>query len=240
MDDLSDDAFPNDVPRLARGARRPEVEAELKNWYSLDGEERTSSLRSAVDGRQTFSFETYIHISRQAYAVGDRKLMNLAFEALSKAATPMLLYQAKGKISRDEREEQVQQILLEIFEAIVDGKAEFLESNFSAFTRRKSISHYRRRKARFEGVNQRIEPTDDFDPIDNVPARIPSQEARALLNRSLDNLSENQRAVFIQFHLIRMTQEEIAQHHGVTVRSIYSWLKAAETVIGLPGGEDDH
>ena len=35
MDDLSNDA-PHDVPRLARGERRPEVEAELEHWYTLD------------------------------------------------------------------------------------------------------------------------------------------------------------------------------------------------------------
>ena len=240
MDGSSDDTPPRDVPRLARGKRRPEVEAELENWYTQDSEQRASSLRAAVDGRQTYSFETFIHISRQAFATGDRKLTNLAFEALTKEATPLLLYQAKGKgMSREDREEQVQQILLEIFDAIQAGKADFLESNFKAFTRRRSISHYRHRKARFEGANQRIEPTDKFDPIDNVPARLPSQEARALLHRALDKLSEKYRAVFIQFHLFRMTQEEIAQHHGVTVRSVYSWLKAAEAAIGLSGGEDD-
>ena len=239
MDDLSDDA-PHDVPRLARGERRPEVEAELEHWYALDCEQRVRSLRAAVDGSQTFNFETYIHISRQAYAAGDRKLLNLAFEALSKAATPLLLYQAKGKgMLREDREEQVQQILLEIFDAIQAGKADFIESNFKAFTRRRSVSHYRHRKARFEGSNQRIEPTDKFDPIDYVPARLPSQEARALLHRALDKLSEKHRAVFIQFHLFKMTQDEIAQHHGVTVRSVYSWLKAAEAAIGLSGGEDD-
>ena len=74
MDDLSDDA-PHDVPRLARGQRRPEVEAELEHWYALDCEQRVRSLRAAVDGSQTFNFETYIHISRQAYAAGDRKLL---------------------------------------------------------------------------------------------------------------------------------------------------------------------
>ena len=241
MDDSGDDTPPHDVPRLARGERRPEVEAELENWYELDSEQRASSLRAAVDGTQTFSFETFVHISRQAFAAGDRKLMNLAFEALSKAATPLLLYQAKGKgMSREDRDDQVQQILLEIFEAIRVGKADFLEIKFKAFTRRRSISHYRQRKARFEGVNQRIEPTVEFDPIDDVPARLPSPEARALLHWALDKLSEKHRAVFIQYHLFKMTQAEIAQHHGATVRSVYNWLKAADAAIGLSGGEDDH
>ena len=241
MDDLSDNASPLGVPRLARGERRPEVEAELEHWYALDSKQHVRLLRAAVDGSQTFCFETYIHICRQAFAADDRRLLNLAFEALSKTATPLLLYQAKGKgMSREDREEQVQEILLEIFNAIRVGKADFLESNFKAFTLRKSISHYRRRRARFEGANQRIEPTDEFDPIDNLPARLPSQELRALLNLALEKLSEKHQAVFIQYHLYKMTQVEIAQHHGVTVRTVYTRLKAAEAAIGLSGGEDDH
>ena len=241
MADSGDDTPPHDVPRLAHGERRPEVEAELQNWYELDSEQRASLLRAAVDGTQTFSFEMYVHISRHAFAAGDRKLMNLAFEALAKAATPLLLYQAKGKRrSREDRDDQVQQILLEIFEAMRAGKADFLESNFKAFTLRRSISHYRKRKARFEGANLRIEPTDEFDPIDDIPARLPSQEARALLHSALDKLPDKQRAVFIQYHLVKMTQAEIAQHHGATVRSVYNWLKAAEAAIGLSGGDDDH
>ena len=198
-------------------------------------------LRAAVDGTQTFNFETLVHISRRAFATGNRKLLNLAFEALAKTATPLLLYQARGKrMSPEEREEQVQQILLEIFETIQADKADFLESKFKAFTYRKSISHYRKRRARIEGAYQRIEPTEEFDPIDNVPARLPSQEARALLQTVLDKLPKKQRAVFIQYHLFKMTQAEIAQHHGATVRSVYNWLKAAETAIGLSGDEDDH
>lgn len=241
MDDSGDGIPPRDVPRLARGERRPEVEAELEDWYALDSEHRASLLRAAVDGTQTFSFETYVHISRHAFAAGDRRLMNLAFEALAKAATPLLLYQAKGKRRlHEDRKEQAQQILLEVFEAIRAGKADFLESNFNAFTFRRSVSHYRRRKKRFEDANQRIEPTDEFDPLDDIPARLPSQEAKALLYSALDKLPDKQRAVFIQYHLFKMTQAEIAQHHGVTVRSVYNWLKAAEAAIGLSGGDDDH
>ena len=97
MDDSGDGTPPRDVPRLARGERRPEVEAELESWYALDSEHRASLLRAAVDGTRMFKFETYVHICRQAFAAGDRKLVNLAFEALAKAATPLLLYQAKGE-----------------------------------------------------------------------------------------------------------------------------------------------
>lgn len=241
MDDLSVDDAPDGVPRLACGKRRPEVEAELANLYDLDSEQRASSMRATVDGTQTFNCETLVHISRRAFAAGDRKLLNLAFEALAKTATPLLIYQARGKwMSPQDREEQVQQILLEIFEAIRADKADFLESRFKAFTYRRSISHFRKRRARFEGANQRIEPTNEFNPIDNVPARLPSEEARALLYSALDKLPEKQQAVFIQYHLFKMTQAEIAQHHGATVRSVYNWLKVTETAIGLSGGEDDH
>lgn len=223
---------------LATGNRRPEVEAELGRWRVLDDAQRRLALRQVIEGGRAASAEALIHLCRRAFEAGDRQMLNLAFEALGKRATPLLLSQAWG-LSNDERGEQVQEILLETFEAIRKDKTDFAESNFAAFTKRKAISLYRSRQARFEGANKRIEQTEAVDPLDNIPARIPSAEARALLASSLDKLSPKHRAVFIQYHHFEITQEEIAAHHRVTVRTVYSWLKTAEAAVGLSGDEND-
>ena len=62
--------------------------------------------------------------------------------------------------------------------------------------------------------------------------------ARALLHSGLDKLPPKHRAVFIQYHLFEMTQDEIAFLHDVTVRTVYSWRKKAESALGMYG--DDH
>jgi RNA polymerase sigma factor (sigma-70 family) len=137
----------------------------------------------------------------------------------------------------DERREQVQQILLETFTAIQSGKADFAASHFAAFAKRRSISLYRKRSGRFESVNQRDEPSEEVDPLDDVPARIPSAETRALLSHALRKLTPNHRAAFLQYHHFEMTQEEIAAHHRVDARTIRNWLKKAGDAVGLTGDE---
>ena len=226
------------VPAVTGGERHPEVEDELRRWYALSETERFQLLRESMERRRVFSIEALVHICRQMFASGDRKALNFAFEALSKEATPLLLSQAWG-LARDERHEQVQEILLHLFEKIQINKADFAEINFAAFSRRKAISLYRKKKTRFEGANQRIERTDEFDPLDNLPARLPTPEVQALLAHSLNKLSPKHQEVFIQYHELRMTQKEISEHHGVTVRSVYNWLKSANAAIGLSGGNDD-
>ena len=226
------------APPLANGERRPEVEEELRRWYAMNETEQLHSLRAFVKGPCEFSLEALVHISRQASTVGDCKTLNLAFEALNKEATPLLLYQAR-RLTRDERFEQVQEVLLQLFKAIRADKADFAESNFAAFALRRAISLYRKWKVRFEGVNQRVEPTNEFDPLDDLPVRMPSAEVLALLAHSLDKLPPKHLEVFIQYYRLGMTQQEIAEHHRVTVRSVHNWLKSAKGAMGLSGGKDD-
>jgi len=223
---------------LDSDSRRPEIEAEFELWSSQTAADRRTGLRQVIRGGRAATAETLVRLCCLAHEQGDRQTLNLAFEALSKVVTPLLLSQAWG-MSADERREQVQEILLETFAAIQSGKADFAANRFAAFAKRRSISLYRVRCARFEGVNERKEPTDEDDPLDKVPARIPGAEGRALLTHALGKLPLKHRAAVIQYHLFEMTQEEIATHHGVSVRTVYSWLKKAEAAVGFTGDEDD-
>ena len=227
------------VPPLANGQRRPEVEEELRRWYAMDETKQQESLRAGMQGCHVFSIETLVHLSRRAYTNGDREFLNLAFETFSIRATPLLLSQAWG-LPHDERQGQAQEVMLYVFNAIRTGKADFVEINFAAFASRKAVSLYRKRKIRFENITQRIEATDEYDPVDKLPAPTSSAEEQVLLDCLLDKLPAKHRDVVIQYYRLEMTQEEIASHHEVTVRTVHNWLRAAEAELGLrKGGKHD-
>ena len=226
------------VRSLAKGRRRAEVETEISEWITLGDADRKAALRQIIAKRRAASPEALVYVSRRADEAGDRGMLNLAFEAFSKVVTPLLLSQARG-LPAPERHDQAQQVLLEAFAAVRQGRADFLEVNFAAFAKRRAISLYRERRARFEGANRRVEPTDAADPLDETPDRVPSAEMRALLAVALDKLPAKHRAAFIQYHRLGMSQEEIAAHHGVDVRTARSWLKKAGVALGLTGEKDD-
>ena len=100
---------------------RPEIEEEFAAWRGQDVADRRAALRQVIDGNRAATPEVLVCLSGVAYGEGDRPTLNLAFEALSKTVTPLLLSQAWG-MSPDERREQAQQILLETFAAIRGGR----------------------------------------------------------------------------------------------------------------------
>jgi DNA-directed RNA polymerase specialized sigma24 family protein len=211
------------------------LEAELAEWRLMDKSRRCANLRAAIVGEQTVRLEVLVQECTRAYQGKDRQMLDLAFEALSRSAAPLLLSQARG-LPIHERQAQAQQILLDLFEAIRKDKAGFAQIRFAAFAKRRAISLYRQRRARFEGVYDRIYPTaGNTDPLQDIPMRKPSTEALALLEYAQDRLPEKLRRVFIQYHHLGMTHEAIAKQHGVSARSIYTWIKEAEATIGYSG-----
>jgi len=228
---------PEDEPPVASSTGVAALDTELETWSGFDRPRRCVELRAIIREEQTASPEVLMRECRRAHEESNRPLFNLAFEALSKIVTPLLLSQPRG-LPQDEREEQAQQILIDLLLAIRKGKAEFAERRFAAFSKRRAISLYRARRARFEGSNQRLEPSiSEPDPLEDMPARIPSVEARALLACAQDRLPQKQQDAFIQYHHFGMTQEEIAAHHEVSVRTVHTWLKKAEAAVGYTGEE---
>jgi RNA polymerase sigma factor (sigma-70 family) len=215
-----------------------EVAAETSKLAAMDWPTLRAFLRAIVAGTHTASTEALVRICRQAYEVGDRAKVNLSFEALSKTAAPLLLSQAFGQ-AEDERREQVQEILLQLFAAIRAGKSELAERFFADYAKRRSISLFRKRDALFEGKLERSEPVGDIDPIDTVPEQVASLEARVLLSVAVDKLPPKLRTAFIQYHHFGMTQEEVAEQNQVDVRTVHDWLKKARAALGLNGDEND-
>lgn len=218
-------------------AHLADVDTETAHLENLEPEELNKALRDVIAGSLEFTTETLVRTCAGASAKGDERLVKLSFEAIVKSATPLLLSQA-WDLSEDEAEEQAQEIFAQLFVAIKAGKAGMAGRFFAAYAKRRSISEYRKRQARIEGAMTRIEPDGDIDPIDEVADRIPSAEARALLQRQMDRIEDAEhRAAFIKYHYFEMTQEEIGKEHEVSVRTVHEWLKKAAAAVGLEGEE---
>jgi len=216
-------------------AHLAEVDAQTAHLKRLDAGELNKVLREVIAGSQKLTTEALIRTCVEACAENNERLVKLSFEAVVKSATPLLLSQAWG-LSEDEAEEQAQEIFAQLFAAIRAGKSGMAGRFFAAYAKRRSISEHRKREARIEGAMTRIEPEGDVDPIEELPDRIPSAEARALLQRQMDRIEDPEhRAAFIKYHYFEMTQQEIAKEHEVGVRTMHEWLKNAAAAVGLKG-----
>ena len=223
------------LPELRNGYRREDqVTAELQRWHALPRTDKIAALRSAIRLGSGFECESLVHACRFSTTQGDRELFNLAFEALEKAATPKLMKQLGGE-SRQDRNDRVQAVMIKVFEAIREGKADFAESNFHAFTKRKSIDVYRKRNRQLEGQHLQLDRTEESDPIEGIPKRQLDPEQWALVSDQLQRLSGRMRAAFVQWHYWGFTQDEIAQHHGVSARTIRNWLTTADKILNGTG-----
>lgn len=235
-DDLEGrDAEPKRVAaNPANRAHLEKVAAEEASILALAPPARTSALREILRGDRKVSVEALVRVSARGHRDGDEALMKLAFEAAAKLAAPLLLFQAFGQ-SRDEREEQVQEINLQLLKAIRAGTSKLAENFFASFARRRAIDLFRKRDARIDGSLERVEPQDEWDPLDDIPERAVGIDLKAAMRIALDRLPPKIRQVFVEWHQFEMTQEEIAQRHGVSKRTVYSWLKQANDLLGMKG-----
>lgn len=228
---LADDEGGDDCLPSTQYQRRLEVQTELRSWSDLTRAQRETTLKKVIAGSDDLSIEALVTISREAWLNEDRPALNLAFEALAKRTTPLLMSRAWG-LGIEEKKDQVQEILLEVFKAITGDKFEYLEVSFAGFARRKAIDLFRRRSATIEGVSERIEPTEDGDPVEDLTyAGELDCETQVGLEEMVNLLSKRDREIYIQYHYLELTQEEIAAQHDVTVKTVYNRLVAAQSIF---------
>lgn len=93
----------------------------------------------------------------------------------------------------------------------------------------RTASDYRRRaRVRHEIVtDEPPEQTASAPQLDDVARR----QARALLDRILDALDEDKRAVFVLYEIEQVTMNEVAQAVGCPVQTAYSRLHAARREV---------
>lgn len=241
QDDPPDDVSPSAAgdPAAERRQRRlAALDAESASWNSMDVLARTAGLREVIARKREATPEAMVRLCCQAHDANDRSTFNLAFEALAKITMAQLIAQS-GRRTPEAREEQARDVLVKTLAAIRSGKASYATKYFLGFAKRRSIELHRSQKLQFENVHRRDEPTDTNDPLDAVPDRTPSAEARALTSVALDKLPAKQREAIIQRYRLEMSQKEIAAHHGVSVRTVFSWLTDAERAIEFAGDEND-
>jgi RNA polymerase sigma factor (sigma-70 family) len=239
------DAF--GVPPLMKYRRRPELTEELRQWYALDGTARLNELKRTATGEKRWSIEVLVHAVRQAHAAGDRRTYVQAFNAFATRATPLLMRQA-AKYDAGEDEDHAQEVFLITAKEVQAGKAEYAEANFADYAMRKAIDAHRRKEATIESKRERLEPStpndegegDVLDPVDEIEDRMASPEVQGLLRRAVGRLEGKLRDVLIQYHIERLTYEELAEHYGVDESTIRNWVKRAEKLAGRQGGNDDH
>ena len=189
------------------------------------------ALREVIKGVRSPMPETLVRLCCQSKDNCDRAMLTLAFEALTKRATRLLLSQAWG-VSKDERLDHVQDVLIKVFVAIQSGKADFACRCFAAFTRRRAIELYRARKSTWEESNQREELGETDDPLEHLPSRASGPEFRALISIALEKLPPKHAEAFVQYHHYGLTQAEIATHHSVSDRTVRIWLDKDDLPIG--------
>lgn len=237
------DAF--GVPPLVKYTRRAKLTEELRRWYALDDPGRKEEFKRATESR--WSIETFVHAARQAWAAGDRDGYIRSFNAFATRSTGLLMSQAV-KYNAGEPEDHVQDVHLQTAKEIQAGKAEYAETYFADYAMRKAISAQRHVDTSLESKLERIEPRyapdeddgENFEPLDDVAARIPSPEAQAILRTSVGKLEGKLREAFIQYHVLGFTYEEIAEQHAKDESTIRIWVKQAGQLVGHQGGTDEH
>lgn len=215
------------VPRLSNGLQRPqEVERELRQWYKMSDADRRTSLRKAARTGTGYRCESLVHFCRYANSIGDRDLWNLGFEALSRTATRILLPKTGG-ITRADRDDRMQDVILEVLRAIRNGRADFLECSFRTFCKRRFIDAYREADRKYESKYNRIQPVDESDPLERIAHWGLDPERRAMLTLALQRLPAKTHNALIQYFILGLKQKEIAKRHGVSDRTVRTWIAKA-------------
>jgi RNA polymerase sigma factor (sigma-70 family) len=239
-DELADSmtkALPSQSHKDARKAKHlATVETEAAQFASMNWPSLRSSLREVIAGQRVCTTEALVRICSMAHQQNDRPKFNLAFEAASKTAVPLLISQGFGQI--DDRHDQAQEVLLQLFAAISQGKAQLAQTFFAAYAKRRAIDLFRRNDTQIEAKMDRIDPTETVDPIETLSDST-NVEAKALFSIAIDKLPPKHRTAFIQYHRFGMTQEEIAVQADVDVRTVRDWLKEARAALGLKGDAND-
>jgi DNA-directed RNA polymerase specialized sigma24 family protein len=231
------------VPRApGKWKRRSEVETEIRVLIALPVDELKTRLHQCIAGAAPILEEALIYLIREAIAKTDRALLNLAYEALTRLVTPLLLSHARI-LPIEERREHPQEVLTRVYAAAKQGGAaiDYAEVNFNDYLKRRSIERLRERNNDFEVVNSRLDPTYESALLENtVSTREPSPECCGLIQMAIVKLPQKLKEVFLQFHYLKLTHAEIArQHGGVTTRTVHNWLAEAKAILGMSGGEHD-
>jgi RNA polymerase sigma-70 factor (ECF subfamily) len=121
-----------------------------------------------------------------------------------------------------------QEAFLVVHRRLSDFDGSHVKSWLFAIAMRCASDHRRRAHVRREAPT--ATPPDSAVPPDQGE-RLDRAQARALLDRVLDDLDEDRRAVFVLFELEQLSMAEVARAVGCPLQTAYSRLHAAREKI---------
>lgn len=131
-------------------------------------------------------------------------------------------------VSARDTEDVTQEVFMIVHRRIADLQAEVNPRSWLFGISRRVVANYLRKVRR-----QREDPTSDLSPVaSGDPAQqLQLTRDRALLERALDRLDADKRAVFVLSELEGLTMQEVASMVGCPVHTAYSRLYAARTIV---------
>jgi RNA polymerase sigma factor (sigma-70 family) len=222
---------------LSRGyTREKAVESDIRRMQALPpGEFWKSAEVADYRAPESARLESLVYWVRQFESEGRIddawRVMELLMRRIA-VTVGRYLAQVYG-LSADQREELRDELATLLYTEwlSLDPAHEFWEARFAVCLKRKLIDvvSRHRRVTSNEVVLTATNEDDHTNVLETIPDEASmSPETAALLMSALDSLDEPQRTAFYLRYHEQWQEEAIAQHLGVTSRSIRNYLRRAE------------
>jgi len=231
--------------------RLPEVISQIDALEALSRDERLARLKQAARKRDLRA-EALLYSVCAGHDAGDLELYWAAFEALVKAAIPMIAGRMRRLygISDDDLLDHQQLIFESVLKSVErkDPGLEYGIRRFSSYLICRSIDAMRSRhhpwarnlELALEKVDQDDDSEDkliapDWDPPDlefEPEARALAHEELVALQRRLSDLPKKAIEAFLLWRVLQRTQPQTAQQLGVSDRTVREWIGKVAKALG--------
>jgi RNA polymerase sigma factor (sigma-70 family) len=242
---------PDNEPGKTPQGRLPEVTSQIEALGSLSRDERLARLKQAAR-KKDLRAETLLYSACAGHDANDQELYWAAFEALVKAATPMIAGRMRRLygISEDDLLDHQQLIFESVLKSVQrkDPGLEYGIRRFSSYLVCRSIDAMRSRhhpwarnlELALEQVDQHYDSEgklirSDGDPPDvelEPEARALAREELEALQRRLAHLPPKASEAFLLSRVLQRTQPQIAQQLGVSDRTVREWIGKVAKALG--------
>lgn len=251
---------PDSELRDLPAGRLPEVEKQIQALSGLDRDELLARLRHAAREKDLV-LEVLLQFVRVGHAEGDQEVYFAAFEAMVRAATPLIAARMRKLYAISDQDLEDHQNL--VFEDLVervnreDPGLEYGVRRFGSFILRRSIDAMKSRHHPWtRSIKQVLEAENWFRGGGNDPnhdseafliktgtdprrlssawdpeTRAEGQEELDALRQQLAHLPEKACEAFFMSRVLGRTQPEIAKHFNVTDRTIREWIGSVAEVV---------
>lgn len=227
--------------------RRPEVEKQIKEVLLFGLDDLRCSLKETDYSKPEYlKSECLAHLLRHHQKLGDENMVS----EVARALNARLIRTIEGHISfvspnrKDEcRDEIVTSIILPIIDLESDG-GDYAQVSFGQWAKLRildAVDRYFSIQDREDKTETLTRPEDDSDEeVETAEDEfrvgdLRPEEYNVFITRALNELSENERKVFLMVHTWGWDIESqdptvptISRHFGKTPRTINNWLRSAE------------